>query len=176
MVTDRPTILLGDAVDGLIWAHYCCQVILLIITNGPAVSPKSCCQCPSMGPLLLPKMLPMAMGEPIVSPKQCYQMSYTGSLLLPKNAADDHEWAHGKGISSISQEKQWAHSLRLAVLFLQQQWAYPGVWQQFVVAKISTSETISRIFCEKQQACPRPSVVFFSNINRPIQGHWQHIS
>ena len=73
-----------------------------------------------------------------------------------------------EGISSISQEKQWVHSLRLAVLFLQQRWAYPRVRQQFAVAKISTSETIGSIFCEKQQARPRPSVVFFNNVNRPI--------
>ena len=63
-VTDGQTILPGNAADGLIWAHYCCQVILLIVTNGPTVSSKSCCRYLCMGPSLLPNMLPMAMGGP----------------------------------------------------------------------------------------------------------------
>ena len=67
-----------NASDTLAWAHYCCQIMLLMITNGlitaveltvtngPTVVSKKSCRYACMGPFLLPENMLMIMNWPIL--------------------------------------------------------------------------------------------------------------
>ena len=65
-----------NASDTLAWAHYCCQSMLLMITNG----------------LITAVELTVTNGPTVVSKKSCLIASY-GPIVLLKYTANGHELA-----------------------------------------------------------------------------------
>ena len=103
-------VLLGRNIANLLaWAHYRCRNILLMVTNGPIVSRKKCCQYACMGPLSLmnnaanghewaqcsyQQMLPIPLDTPIIAAEKCCQCLRMGPVFLGRIVANTFGWAH----------------------------------------------------------------------------------
>src|ERR1700761_3295896 len=68
--------------------------ILPMAMNGPTTSPETCCRYTCVGPFLELKILPIVMNGPTSFSEICYQLPCVGLFLWIKNTANGHKWAH----------------------------------------------------------------------------------